>query len=481
MRSSTIEADSARLRKDGVSVVEGNVVLRTPDRTITAQRMDYDADAGLAEANGKVTVRERELYLEGSRLRANLESGETVLEDAKFFYADSRGRGAAKRIENSPSTTVLAAGTFTTCEPGSNAWQLEASSLELDRATGVGTARHARLDLFGVPILYTPVISFPLGSERKTGLLTPSIGTSDGAGASVTQALYLNLAPNYDATVRARLTSRRGEVLGGRFRYLTKRSSGSLDAEILPEDRTTGGSRSLVSFRHRHALAPGLNARVQYAKASDIDYLRDLGTGSAAVETDHLRRFAEVVYELPSLAIETRVEDFQSLRETDVARDPYRVAPMLAVRSRLAERNRRLNLGFEGEIARFEHRSDALASGSRVHLRPSVTLPMRSSSGYLVPRATLQYTSYGLDDAGPDVSKSPSRTVPSFSLDGGLHFEHAVRARATGASRRRSSRGSNTSGSGTATRTTFPSSTPAASPPATTTCFVRTASAGSTG
>ena len=424
VRTSTLEADSARLRKDGVSVAEGNVVLRTPDLTITAHRMDYDAEAGLAEASGEVTVRERKLYLEGSRLRANLESGETVLEDAKFVQPDTHGRGTAERISSSPSTTVLTAGTFTTCEPGSNAWRLEASSLVLDRESGVGTARNARLDVFGVPVLYTPTISFPLGGERKTGLLIPSFGLSNSAGASFTQPYYLNLAPNFDATLRARLTSRRSAVLGGRLRYLTERSSGSLNAEVLPEDRVTGRSRSFASFRHQHAFAPGLDARVEYSEASDIDYLRDLGVVSTAVETDHLRRFAEVVYELPSLTLETRVEDFQSLREPDITRDPYRVAPMLAVRSRLAERNRRLNFGFEGEVARFEHRSDALANGSRVHLRPYATLPMRFSPGYLISRASLHYTGYGLDNVRANVEKSPSRTIPSFSLDGGLHFEH---------------------------------------------------------
>ena len=120
LRSASLEADSAQLRQDGVSVAEGNVVLRTPDRTITARRMEYDAGAGRADANGFVTVRERTVYLEGSRLRADLATGETVLEDASYVHPESRGRGTAERIENTPGATALTSGTFTTCEPGSN-------------------------------------------------------------------------------------------------------------------------------------------------------------------------------------------------------------------------------------------------------------------------------------------------------------------------------------------------------------------------
>ena len=424
LRSASIEADSARLRKDGVSVAEGNVVLRTPDRTITARRMEYDAGAGRAEANGFVTVRERAVYLEGSRLRADLQTGETVLEDASYVHPPSRGRGTAERVENTPRGTALTSGTFTTCEPGSNAWQLKAGSLELDRESGVGTARHARLEVLGVPLLYTPWLSFPLGDERKTGLLMPSFRGTDNAGTSLTQPLYLNLAPSYDATLRARLTSRRGAVLGGRFRYLTERGRGALEADALPRDRMTGESRSFVSFRHRHAISPGLDARVEYARASDVNYLRDLGTSSAAVQTEYLRRFAAVEYDFPSLEIQTRVEDFQSLRERNDARDPYRLAPALSVASRLPEGNRRLNFAFRGELARFEHRSDALAQGQRIHLHPAVSLPLRSSFGYLVPQAALQLTGYDLDQVAAGGEESPSRTIPSFSLDAGLHFEH---------------------------------------------------------
>ena len=423
LRSTSIEADSARLREDGVSVAEGNVVLRTPDRTITANRMDYDAGAGRAEAAGDVTVRERKVYIRGSRLQAELGTGQTVLEDATFVHPDSGGRGSAERIENTPRATVLTSGTFTRCEPGSKAWQLEASSLELDRESGVGTARNARLDVLGVPILFLPWLSFPLGDERKTGFLVPSFRRTNNAGTSLTLPYYLNLAPNLDATLRARLTSRRGEVLGGRLRYLTERGTGILEADAVPEDRLTGEARSLVSYRHRHAISPGLDARLQYSRASDIDYLRDLGAGSVALETDHLRRFAEVVYEVPPLRLESRIEDFQSLREPDVRRDPYRLAPGMFVESRLPERNRRLNLAFEGEHARFEHRSDALALGERVHFRPSVSLPLRSSAGYLIPRASLRYTAYDLDNVRANVATTPSRTVPSFSLDAGLHFE----------------------------------------------------------
>ena len=428
LETSTITGNSASLRDDGVSVVVGDVVLRTPERTVTSRRMEYDAQAGRAVAHEGVAIRERDMFLEGSRLEADFETGETVLEDATFSHPGSHGRGDAKRIENDSRRTVITGGSFTTCDPGSNAWRLEAESLELDRESGTGTARNARLSFFGFPLLYTPWITFPIDSDRKSGFLVPTFESADNTGSSLTLPYYLNLAPNYDATLRPRLTSRRGAVLGGQFRFLTEVGAGTIEAEAVPNDRITGDSRSLVSFQHRYRSTQGLETRLQYARASDIDYLRDLDTGTGVGNTDFLRQLAEVAYELPGLRFEFGVENYQVLKNTPAHLDPYRISPRLALESRLPERNWNPNIDFHGEAARFDHHTDMVATGTRFDLRPSVYVPVRSSFGHLIPRATLHFTGYDFDEAAGDVPDSLSRTVPSFSVDGGLYFDHDVTA-----------------------------------------------------
>ena len=426
LETSTIAGNSASLRDDGVSVVEGDVVLSTPVRTVTSDRMEYDAEAGRAVAHGRVAIRERDVFLEGSRLEADLETGETVLKDAKFNHPASHGRGDAERIESDSRRTVITTGSFTTCDPGSNAWRLEAESLVIDRESGTGTARNARLSFFGFPILYTPWITFPTNNERKSGFLNPTFESADNIGSSLTLPYYLNLAPNYDATLRPRLTSRRGEVLGGQFRFLTEGGAGTIEAEAVPDDRVTGDSRSLVSFRHRYGSTPGIETRVQYTRASDTDYLRDLDTGTGVANTDFLRQLAEVAYELPGLRLELGVENYQVLKNTPDHLDPYRTSPRIALESRFSERNWKPNIDFRGEVVRFDHHTDMVATGTRLDLRPSVYVPIRSSFGYLVPRATLNFTGYDFDEVAGDVPGSLSRTVPSFSVDGGLYFDHDV-------------------------------------------------------
>ena len=429
LETTTIEADSATLSRDGIPVAEGNVILKSPERTITSRRMEYDPETEHFEAAGEVTVRSREMFLQGKRLGAKLDADETVLHDASFSHPESHGRGEAERIENVPGATLITGGSFTTCDPGSNAWRLEAKTLKLDRESRTGTARHARLRIRDVPVFYLPWISFPLGSERKTGLLTPSFGLSEKLGTTITQPLYLNLAPSYDATLRLRTMSRRGIGLAGRFRYLTERGEGAIEAEGLPEDRVTHDARSLVSFRHRQRFIPGLGARLEYARASDADYLRDLGVGREAADTDHLRRLAEATYEIPGWRLETRFEEFQTLKTSPSPSDPYRILPQVALDSRLPERNRRLNYDLRGEITRFEHRSAGVASGARTDVQPSVSFPVRMASGYLLPRAALRHTRYDLDRFDDGAAETSSRVVPVLSFDSGLFFDRTLTLR----------------------------------------------------
>ena len=422
-QGSELEADTVLVQETGVSRAEGRVVLRTPDRTITSPRMEYDTAGSRLESAGPVTIRTRELFLESDRLDADLAADETVLHDARFRLPDSPGRGGAKRIDDGPGATVITDGSFTTCDPGSRAWRLQAKTLTLDHATRTGTARHARLEIRDLPVFYLPWISFPLGSERRTGFLMPSLGTSRSRGTTVTVPYYFNLAPNYDATLRLRSMSRRGEALEGRFRYLTQRASGVIEAEGLPEDRVRGEARSLLSLRHRHRLTPRASARVDYARASDFDYLRDLGAGIEVASTDHLQRAARIDYDARRWRFEALVQEYQTLKAAPGPGDPYRLLPRLSMHSRFPERNRRPNFRLRAELASFDHRSENLADGSRLDLDPSVSLPFRAPAGFFVPRAGIRYTGYDANNVREGIASASTRTVPTVSIDSGLYFD----------------------------------------------------------
>ena len=74
--------------------------------------------------------------------------------------------------------------------------------------------------------MYTPWISFPVGDQRKTGVLFPTIGSSGKSGTMLAVPYYWNLAPNCDATLMTALYSSRGLRLDPELRYLAESSRG---------------------------------------------------------------------------------------------------------------------------------------------------------------------------------------------------------------------------------------------------------------
>lgn len=58
---------------------------------------------------------------------------------------------------------------YTTCEVGVDDWYIKADEIELDQFTESGSAKHAYVEFKGLPLLYSPYMSFSFNNERKSG------------------------------------------------------------------------------------------------------------------------------------------------------------------------------------------------------------------------------------------------------------------------------------------------------------------------
>ena len=63
---------------------------------------------------------------------------------------------------------------YTTCPARQEDWMLRPTDIDISQSAGIGFGRGVRLDFKGVPLLYTPFISFPVCNERKSGFLFPT-------------------------------------------------------------------------------------------------------------------------------------------------------------------------------------------------------------------------------------------------------------------------------------------------------------------
>ncbi len=406
----------------------GDVSLRQRGAAIAADRLDYDAETDTAVASGHVMLDRLGDIVRGPRLVYRIQDGTGEMERPEFEIpktADRRSaaRGTADRVylEGEQKSRLLHAA-YTTCPVPRDDWTLRVSELEIDGKGQVGTAWNSSVWFLGVPILYSPWLSFPINNARKTGFLPPTVGTSGRSGFEFALPWYWNIAPDQDATITPKLFSKRGLQVGGEYRYLRKSFNGELDAEFLPNDSIAARDRYFLSARHAQKLPFGWSLAVNAQKVSDDNYFRDLSTSVAATSQTNLPRDVILAYADDTWTVSARAVAYQTLQDPTAAVPatvPYRQVPQFLV-SGLKQDVLGLDWRLAGELTNYRH--PELVDGQRFIAYPQVSWPFRRAWGYFTPKFGWHFTRYHLTDsvAGPP---DATRSVPLASIDAGLYFD----------------------------------------------------------
>ena len=429
-----VKANDAQLVENGTSVFTGDVVVSRGGQELKADRATYNQISGDVTAQGNIQVRDSEIILNAQQAEWALSSDDGRLVDAQYRLRESHARGNAESVyRQGVEKTLLKGATYTTCNVADNAWLLESSNVRLDHVEDVGVARNVKIRLAGVPVFYTPYLSFPLSDERKSGFLTPSFGSSDETGFEIQTPYYWNIAPDKDATFTPRLMSERGLMLSSEFRYLYNRHKGQFDAGFLLNDQLKKeGSllnpnykddRKHFSWQHKGYFLSRWNANIDYNYVSDNEYLEDFGSNLSLASTTHLNRQLSVGYTGDNWDFIGRVQGYQTL--TDVSK-PYQRLPQLLFRGYFPDQALGLSYGIKAEYVDFDHEDNI--AGQRIDIEPSISLPWSSAAAYITPRLALKHTRYDLNDnVTTAIDKTPTRTAPVVSVDSGLFFERDIK------------------------------------------------------
>jgi len=441
------DADSSELLQNSLAILKGDVRLSQGSRLLQADSAELDQANNTAKLSGQIRLREPGVLITGSEMFLDIDSGDAKVSDASFVMHEQKLRGEASELQHSTAQTLtLMDGAFTQCEPESNVWELRGSELSIDQATQQGYGKHVRLNVKGVPVFYTPYLRFPVGDQRMSGLLFPTLSSGDAGGLDLAVPYYLNLAPNYDATLTPRLKDGHGAMLEAEVRHLSEHFNSEVSLGFLGSDdggsdddldqRINDGSitaseayphkgqdRWLASIEQSGGLDSRWYSELDMTAVSDDDYFRDLDTASLEVSSQtHLEKTAELGYRGQHWSSSVRVTEYQTITE---AREPYKQRPRINVdgRYRLAD-NWLLEL--DHEYVEFDHKDDSNnTTGERVRLDYSLTWDKQWLWGFLKPSGKLKSLSYKLDEANLDASDrdSPSVTVAQGALDAGLFFE----------------------------------------------------------
>ena len=358
----------------------------------------------------------------------------------------SRGDAKTVLFEGQNKKRLLDA-RYTTCEADVDDWYIKAGELELDEYTKTGTAKNARVEFKGVPILYTPWINFSYLNQRKSGFLAPKWGTTTESGFEIAAPYYLNIAPDMDATLGLRFLSKRGTQYQGEFRYLGETYSGQDNIEYLPGDNQNGENRYYVNLHHRQKLGSGWSAGYDIEKVSDDEYFSELDTHITATSRVNLPQRGYVNYSDDIWQFRGLVQKYQTLDDESF---PYERLPQLTLTGEKEFGYVTPNL--YAQWVSFERNSDSPRSirtvsdtridttvtGDRFTAYPSISLPLAKPYGYITPKFGIHYTSYHLEntefrefDGTVQVDRgdynSENRALPIFSVDSGLFFDRDMR------------------------------------------------------
>ncbi|HWW19286.1 MAG TPA: LPS assembly protein LptD [Steroidobacteraceae bacterium] len=455
---------------NGYSVLTGDVDVHIGDRELQADQITRDNTNNTMNAVGQVRFRNPIVMVLGDAGRYTDDGA--MFTHAQFQFQKQPGYGSADRFVWTPDNVIAVQNVvYTSCPPPKAVWRIRARQLKLDTARGEGVGRDARLEIEGIPVLYTPWISFPLSDARKSGFLFPEFSTSSPNGITVATPWYWNIAPNQDATITPTIYALRGVDLGVQYRHLTEIDSGTLNVNFLPDDqRQKEQDRSLVRLVDRVSLPFNSRVDVNYENVSDVQYFEDFSQGTEATSTPFLPRSVAIAHRDDVWNLRAQLSGFQTLDTVNLIeyQRPFLELPRVTIGGLWsAPVLPSLTLSFNSEVVNFTRSCDSIlppqqqplpgipcsaivnpefpvsaaVSGWRLDAKPQIGLDLSGPGYFFRPSAAWDLTQYELRNAtntdtpqpGSPIDTSPQRSLPILDLDTGLQFE-----RMTGSSEGRS-------------------------------------------
>lgn len=197
--------------KDATAIASGNVEVVQGDTILLADYVTYNQNTDMVHATGHVSVLEptgNVLFSDDALLKNNMQQG--VVEQFRARLKDNSLFAAREARRVNKNVTKLRDAVYSpckVCQPSDGGahepmWQIEANKATIDEEDKRVRYQDAIMDVYGLPVLYTPYFSHPTpDAPSQSGLLQPSYFHDSVLGSVVKEPAYYTFAPNLDATL----------------------------------------------------------------------------------------------------------------------------------------------------------------------------------------------------------------------------------------------------------------------------------------
>lgn len=416
-----VTADKAQITYPDKALFSGNVNFRQGDKVITADHAKYNELDNLFSAAGDLFYQDDALTLLSDSLTTSLDGNNTQLLNTKYWFNGTLAHGTAESfIVDEGRYLTLSNAQFTTCPDDQPDWSLNAKEIRIDSEKDWATVRQATLEVFDIPVFYFPYLTLPVSDKRSSGFLYPTIGSNTRNGVEIATPYYWNIAPEYDMTFIPRIMTDRGVQLNTEFRYLTGNQQGTINVEYLAKDRSKNNdSRYLIHWAHGGSITDDWRISSDFTHVSDDNYFNDVGSPLANKTDNQLIKNIELSYYQPDWWFNFKVQNIQVLGET---RSPYKLLPQISLHSYQNPLSEYLEYDVFSELSIFKRSGDVEGDATRLHLEPTLRLPLNYASGSLTSEITLMQTWYEqTNEQGQD--SSINRSLSQFRVHGIVNFE----------------------------------------------------------
>ena len=286
----------------------GDVELVQGEQILRADKIIYYLNEDRVRASGNVSLLDERgdvYFAEAVELHNNMKDGFvrellSLLADGSRFTADE------VRRENDGKRTIMTNATYTVCKvceaDPHPLWQIKAAKVVHDADTKKISYKDAKLELFGVPIAYSPIFSHPDPTQkRKSGFLRPEYGWTTELGTHLKAGYYYDIAPSKDMTLQVEPTALAGTLVEVEWRERFKNGRLQINASTANSDRMEEDGRIETNRQRAHIVAEGrfdLNdlwrGGINFSRTTDKQYLRlyDISEENVLTSQIYAERFS---------------------------------------------------------------------------------------------------------------------------------------------------------------------------------------------
>ncbi|MGT3398107.1 LPS assembly protein LptD [Escherichia coli] len=454
----TINADHAKgdypddaVFTGSVDIMQGNSRLQADEVQLHQKEAPGQPEpVRTVDALGNVHYDDNQVILKGPKGWANLNTKDTNVWEGDYQMVGRQGRGKADLMKQRGENryTILDNGSFTSCLPGSDTWSVVGSEIIHDREEQVAEIWNARFKVGPVPIFYSPYLQLPVGDKRRSGFLIPNAKYTTTNYFEFYLPYYWNIAPNMDATITPHYMHRRGNIMWeNEFRYLSQAGAGLMELDYLPSDKVykdehpndDSSRRWLFYWNHSGVMDQVWRFNVDYTKVSDPSYFNDFDNKYGSSTDGYATQKFSVGYAVQNFNATVSTKQFQVFT---VSTKQFQVFSEQNTSSYSAEPQLDVNY-YQNDVGPFDTRiygqADDMPEATRVHLEPTINLPLSNNWGSINTEAKLLATHYQQTNLDwynsrntTRLAESANRVMPQFKVDGRMVFERDMEMLAPG-------------------------------------------------